>query len=375
MMARLLEDASAWRILAVGVVVAAAALLLGLLVSWLLRRLVRQLGVDVQAGSHGRSPVVLIVVLAVLQVYNRLLDRAWADEVASLLGVGLTAAVAWLFVVLALMLEKGALARFPETDLEDLKSRHARTQIGLLRRIAVAVIITVAIGAILWSFPIVHELGVSVLASASVLGIIVGVAAQTTLGNVFAGMQVAFTDAIRVGDVVVINKQRGRVETITLTYVVVRVSDGTSLILPCTYFTTTPFQNWTHAESQVVGQVDVDVVADWAVPVQDIRDELRRIVRESAHWDGGRVELVVHETTDTHLVLRAFAGANSIDTTATLQWEIREGLVAFLQRNPSAIPRTRQQDVDGDQPVGGSVRRDAGERLRGGVTTEGGDVD
>ena len=166
-------------------------------------------------------------------------------------------------------------------------------------------------------------------------------------------------------------KHWGRIETINLHSVVVRVWDGSSLILPCTFFTTTPFQNWTHAASQIVGQVDV--VADWSVPIHDVRQELDRIVRGSAHWDGEQADLVVQETTDTHLVLRALVGATRVDAVADLQSEVREGLVAFLQEHPGLVPRARQQDVGGQQPVSRPIG-DADARVPGAVTTESGDA-
>jgi small-conductance mechanosensitive channel len=138
----------------------------------------------------------------------------------------------------------------------------------------VAVIATVAIGAMLWTIPAVQELGAGILASAGVLGIVAGLAAQTSLGNLFAGIQISFTDAIRIGDVCRDRQPVGRIEEITLTYVVVRVWDGTCLILPCTYFNTTRFRNWTHGGTQNSGTVELTV--NWQVPLEDLRQELRR---------------------------------------------------------------------------------------------------
>lgn len=329
------EDAGAWRIAATAVVVAAAAALVGVGLSAVLRWLLRRLGVTVTNGRAGRAPTIMICVLGAMVLYNRALDRRWADAVAAVLDLALTAAIAWLAVVVAMTVERAALAKFPE-NLEDLRARHVRTQITLIRRIVVSLIVLVALGAILWTFPIVRELGVSLFASAGVLGIVAGLAAQTTLGNVFAGMQIAFTDAIRVGDVVVIDREWGTIETITLTYVAVRVWNGTTLILPSTYFTTTPFRNWTHAGAQIVGEVDV--TADWTVDVPAARAELERIVAASEYWDGRQARLVVQDTTDTHVVLRCLVSATRSDTVAFLVWEVREGLLAYLQGRPGSMP-------------------------------------
>ena len=131
-----------------------------------------------------------------------------------------------------------------------------------------ALVVIVAAGVVLWSFPAVRELGIGLLGSAGLLGIIAGLAAQSTLGNVFAGMQIAWTDRIRAGDVVVIDGAWGQIDTITLTYVVVRIWNGTDLILPSTYFTTTPFRNWTHTAPEGVAQIDI--VVDRPRPGRDL---------------------------------------------------------------------------------------------------------
>jgi hypothetical protein len=231
------------------------------------------------------------------------------------------------------VLERATLARFPQADLEDMRSRHARTQIVLLRRIASALVITVAAGAVLWQFPVVRELGGGLLASAGLLGIIAGIAAQTTLGNVFAGMQIAFTDAVRVGDIVVVDGEWGQIAEVTLTYVVLHVWNGTSLILPSTYFTTMPFD--------------------------EVRTELGRAAARSRYWDGETASLWVDDASGDHVVLRAQVGADQGDHLALLCWDVREALVGFLQRHPHALPRGRLQTQSGGD-VGGAGAGGAG---------------
>ena len=132
-------------------------------------------------------------------------------------------------------------------------------------------VVLCGIAAILMTFPGARTAGASLFASAGLLSVIAGLAAQSALGNVFAGLQLAFTDAIRVEDVVIVGGEWGRIEEITLTYVVVHVWDDRRLVLPSTYFTTTPFQNWTRKESAVLGSVEMDV--DWTVPFDEMRGE------------------------------------------------------------------------------------------------------
>lgn len=321
-------------------VVTAACVAVGFLVAWAARRLAIRLDISVLSGAVWRSPVVVIVVLVGWVLLNRRLDREWAPEIEVVLGIALTTAVAWLFVVLAYTLEKAALARFPETDITDPRSRHARTQISMLRRLLVSLIALVAVCSILATIPMMRELGLSLIATTGVLGIIAGLAAQTTLGNVFAGLQVAFTDGIRVGDVVQIDQHWGHIEEITLTYVVLRVWDGTTVILPCTFFTTTPYQNWTHTGARIV--VQLDLAADWSVDVDDLRTTLRETLNASTYWDGQDINLVVEAATPSHLTLRAFASTPRGDLAASLVWEIREALVRRV-RELEAVPRSRTE--------------------------------
>ena len=138
------------------------------------------------------------------------------------LGLAAIAIGGWLLTVVVLAIERGLLARHPDAELADRRSRHVRTKIILVARVTQALIVAVTVGAMLWTVPALRDVGAGLLASAGVVGVIVGLAAQTTLGNLFAGLQIAFTDAIRIDDIVVVQGQRGRIEEITLTYVAVR---------------------------------------------------------------------------------------------------------------------------------------------------------
>ena len=320
---------------------AAVAGLVALGLVALLRRLARKWKVTVLSGRLWQSPVVLVVVFSALQRVVEGAARSWSESVDHLLEIGSICGVAWLLIVLVRTTEKAALAKYPDTGLRDERSRHVRTKITLLQRVATAAIVTIAIGVILWTIPQVRAVGATVLASAGVLSIIAGLAAQTTLSNIFAGVQIAFTDGIRVGDIVVVENVQGRIEEITLTYIVVRVWDGTRIILPCTYFTTTPFRNWSHSLDSVIGQVRV--ACDWSAPLDALRSELTRILEASPMWDRAVDNLVVDDATGSSvIVLAQFSAAP--DTVELLRFEVREGLVRFLSWYASdSFPRVRQE--------------------------------
>jgi small-conductance mechanosensitive channel len=286
---------------------------------------------------------VLFVVLAVRGVLLAAegTQHAWPVRAGYILGLVAIAVVGWLLTVIAVGGERAMLARYPEAGLENRRSRHVRTKIILVTRVVQALIAAITAGAILWTIPPLRDLGAGILTSAGVIGVIGGLAAQSTLGNLFAGLQIAFTDAIRIDDIVVVQGLTGRIEEITLTYVSVRVQDNTTLILPCTYFTTTPFQNWTHKGAQITGMVEIGVDShaplDALLPA--LREELSRVLERSSRWDRGRGDIVVEDATGSAVKLIAMVTAVDGDAIAPLRWEVREGLLTFLQENyPAALP-------------------------------------
>ena len=325
------------------VVAGAVAFVVGVAVSALVRRLAGRHNLDVRRRPIWRAPVtVLLVVLAVRGVLLAAgPQRAWASRTGYILGLVAIAVVGWLLTAVAVVLERAMLARFPDAELENRRSRHVRTKIILVTRVVQALIGALTVGAILWTIPALRDIGAGILASAGVIGVIGGLAAQTTLGNLFAGLQIAFTDAIRIDDIVTVQGMTGRIEEITLTYVSVLVKDNTTLILPCTYFTTTPFQNWTHKGAQITGMVEIGVDAhaplDALLPA--LRGELGRILERSSHWDRGRGDIVIEDATGSAVKLIAMVTAVDGDAVEPLRWEVREGLLTFLRENyPAALP-------------------------------------
>jgi small-conductance mechanosensitive channel len=223
---------------------------------------------------------------------------------------------------------------------DNLQARKVTTQIYYLRRIGVVVVVLIGLSVILSSFEPIQQLGTTLLASAGVAGIIIGVGAQKTVGSVVAGLQVAFTQPIRLDDVLIVENEWGRVEEITLTYVVVRIWDLRRLVLPITYFTERAFQNWTRMTADLLGTVYLYV--DYTTPIDPIREELHRVLQQSEHWDGKVWNVQVTDATEKTMELRAMMSAKDASTLWDLRVEVREKLIAFLQSSYSDnLPRTR----------------------------------
>ncbi len=351
-------------VLAVAAGAAVLALLVGIAAGALLARVARRMPVVADISRRGRTPFRSLLVLLALQVVLGAATGVggWRDVAVRLLGLALIATVAWLVGVAAFVAEDVALSRYDVDTSDNRHARRVRTQVILLRRLAVVVLAVIALAAMLLTFPSARAAGASILASAGVLSIVAGLAAQTALANVFAGLQLAFTDAIRVDDVVVVEEEWGRIEEITLTYVVVHVWDDRRIVLPSTYFTTTPFQNWTRTQSAVLGSVELDV--DWTVPVDEMRTELVRLVDGHVLWDGRVQVLQVTDAVGSVVRLRALVSAADGPTLFDLRCHVREGLVAWLQReHPHALPQVRNSGVPGYAAPARAAGRRAAEGL------------
>ena len=256
----------------------------------------------------------------------------------------LVAAVAWMLIALTRVLDDVVSRHFDVSAVDNLRARRVRTQVSLLRRVIVFAIVLLAVGAVLMQFEGFRAIGAGLLASAGVAGIVFGIAAQRPLGSIVAGVQLALSQPIRVGDAVVMENEWGTVEEITLSYVVVRIWDQRRLVLPISYFFERPFQNWTRTSAQIIGTVFLWV--DYLAPVDAIRAEHDRIVRASRFWDGQVCALHVTDSSDRALQLRAIMSAADAGRAWDLRCEVREKLVAFLQRSyPETLPRLRVAEV------------------------------
>lgn len=330
----------------------AAAALVGIVAYALLygaARLVarRRPGILSTQGSvlrHGRGALRVLLPLLAVRIALRSADAHLPEDAVrpliAALNFGLVVTTTWLGIQLTRVMEDVAGRRFALDAEDNLHARRMHTRVALLRRVFVVGIGIVGMGMILLQMPGFRNLGAGLLASAGVLGVIVGVAAQRPIANLLAGLQIAVTQPIRVEDAVIVEGEWGWVEEITLTYVIVRLWDLRRLVLPIGYFLEKPFQNWTRTTASLLGTAFLH--ADYTVSVDAVRAELERIVRASALWDGRTCLLQVTDLGERSVQLRALVSASNAGRAWDLQCEVREHLIAFLQReHPDALPRMR----------------------------------
>ena len=304
--------------------------------------------------EHSRQPARLLFPLVFIIL-------AWsaippATEIAftgeRVLGVLFIVAITWLLVKLLAVFSDWIALRYPLDIANNLAARRIRTQANIFRRIAAVIVGAIAGALILMKIPGVENVGASLLASAGIAGIVVGVAARPVLSNLLAGLQIALTQPIRLDDVVIVEGEWGRIEEITNTYIVVCVWDLRRLVVPLSYFIEKPFQNWTRQTADLLGTVMVNV--DYTLPVEEVRAELHRILEASGMWDGKVWNLQVVEATERTVQLRALMSAPDASSAWDLRCLVRERLIAYIQAHyPDSLPRARaeiQGELEREEP-------------------------
>ena len=249
------------------------------------------------------------------------------------------ACLTWMAYAAAWVFEDAAKAR---QDSDQGRSRRFETQAQVLRRLTQSIVVVVGTVAIIGTFEVARQAMTTVLASAGVISVIAGLAAQQTLGNVFAGLQLAFTDAIRVGDVVVAGekKETGSVEEITLSYVVVRIWDERRLIIPCRYFTQTPFENWTRRAAAQLGTVELKL--DWSAPMTLIRTKVEQLLTSTDLWDGRTWGVQITDSDEYTVTVRVLVSAKNSGHLSDLRAYLREQLISWIvTEEPWARPAQR----------------------------------
>lgn len=362
-------SAVAWESIAWG----AATLVAAALVGWALARiLARVLGawsrrtttlLDDSVLRHLQRPMswLLPLVFVLLALPLTALEGAALNGVRQFLAVAVTLCSGWAVFGVVKVVEDAVNRRFDIASGDNLAARTVRTQMQGFRNIAGFAIGVVTLGIALLSFSTVRELGAGLLASAGVAGIVLGFAAQRSISTVIAGLQIAIAQPIRVDDVVIVEGEWGRIEEITLTYVVVRIWDLRRLIVPINYFIETPFQNWTRTSSDILGTVFLHV--DYRVDVDDLREELKRILDASPHWDKKVWGLQVTDSTERSIVLRPLMSASDASAAWNLRCEVREKLIRYVrERHPEALPRLRADVSDATGPSSSARAKPAGER-------------
>jgi small-conductance mechanosensitive channel len=257
----------------------------------------------------------------------------------SILGI---VTVSWIIVRSASVLEDYLYDRYRLEGEDNLKARKIRTQMVYLKRVFAVIVGVIALALILLNFERVRQVGTTILASAGIVGIVLGFASQRSIALLFAGFQVAITQPIRIDDVVIVENEWGRIEEITLTYVVIRIWDKRRLVVPISYFIEKPFQNWTRVSADLLGTVYL--YCDYTVPVQAVREELRRILESSEEWDREVCVVQVTDATERTMALRALMSAADASLLWSLRCRVREKLIDFIQREfPDSLPRFRAE--------------------------------
>lgn len=258
----------------------------------------------------------------------------------------LVAGTTWLGLTVLRAMEIAALERHDVSVADNLQARRTRTRFVVLRRVGSALVVLLGLAAALLTFPTARTVGTSLLASAGVLGIVLGVAAQNVLKNLVAGIQIAFAEPIRLDDAVVVDGEWGWIEDITLTTVIVRVWDQRRLVYPTSWFTEEPFQNWTRHEAELMGEVRL--VLDHRTDVAALREASAAIVADSPHWDGRFTNCQVVDADADGIHVRLLMTAADGPTAWQLRCAVRERVVAWLvEHDPRALPVRRLLPVEG----------------------------
>jgi small-conductance mechanosensitive channel len=299
-------------------------------------------------GQSLRLSVPLLGIILLLPLLKLPENWTWVTQK----GVGILFIVTFSFLIVhGINAMQAALLSQQRLDLPDnLSARRIYTQVSVIRKIIITAVVIIATGSVLMLFDPVRQFGTSILASAGIAGIVIGFAAQRTLGNVLAGIQIALTQPLLIDDIVVVEGEFGQIEEITLTYVTVRTWDLRRLILPITYFVEKPFQNWSRVSTDLLGAVVLYL--DYQAPIGELRKELKRLVENNPNWDRKVCGLQVTDTKQTTIEVRALVSSTDPGKVSDLRCEVREGLIEFLCRNhPESLPRQRSVSEPLDEEI------------------------
>ncbi|MFZ4800832.1 MAG: mechanosensitive ion channel family protein [Chlorobium sp.] len=255
--------------------------------------------------------------------------------------------ISWFLLRSLVVLEQFILQYYSAKAHDNEASRKIATHVSLARKILNALLVLLAIAGVLMTFDTVRQVGLSILASAGIVSVMIGLAAQKSLTTLVSGIQIAITQPISIGDEVVVENEKGKIEEITLTYVVVQLWDQRRMIVPISWFIERPFQNWSRTSPELLGTVFLYI--DYAIPPEMLRHELERIVASTPLWDKRVAKMQVTNSTDKSVELRALVSAENSVALWDLRCLVREELIAFLRRNyPGLLPKVT---MDVEQPA------------------------
>jgi small-conductance mechanosensitive channel len=350
-----LFDPEFWRPLVGSLIGGGIALAVGIALAWLINTLAKRwaertaTSVDDIVVKGLASPVRWLLPLSTLFSVHPWLGLTEGPRtiVRQVLVVAITLNVGWVFMRLIRIFEQ--VVAHAASAVESLRARRAYAQVHGISNVVRFLIGLTTLGMVLLSFSAVREMGVSLLASAGVVGIAVGFAAQKTLSAVVSGLVIAVAQPIRLDDAVVVEGELGIVEEITLTFVVVRLLDRRCIVLPVNYFLEKPFQNWSRSSTQARATVDLHL--EYSAPLDAIRDELKKILEASPHWDHDHWELSVSATNERGMLAKASMSAADVRKAMSLRSEVREKLVRAIQaRHPTAFQSVHDESATPTTP-------------------------
>lgn len=334
-------------------------------VSYLLFKAIATVVRRISGSSHElinkrlSTSVRLLISIIAINIANQYatFDYLSAEAVSKIIYLMLLASVAITLIKITEFTRDLLYVRFDINQNNNLAQRKMRTQIDFLQKTISVFILFIAIAIALMSFARVREMGTSLIASAGIASVIIGFAAQKSIANLLAGFQIAFTQPLRLDDVVVVEGEWGRIEEITLTYVVINIWDARRLIVPIVYFLEKPFQNWTRTTSELLGTVFL--YADYSLPVEFVRAEVKKIMDSPEArrlWDGRVASVQVTDTTERSMQVRVLISATNSGNAFDLRCLIRERLIAAVAKNyPQSFPAFRVSDfAKEEQPTNGS---------------------
>jgi len=302
------------------------------------------------AGTRKPARLALLVFALAVTLPAVPLNDGIAQVLSHILFITTIGLLGWIAIAAVHIAADIYLMRFRIDVADNLLARKHYTQIRILVRVADILVVVLTVGFALMTFSSVRQYGVSLFASAGVAGLVAGLAARPVLSNLFAGVQLAMTQPIRIDDVVIVENEWGWIEEITSTYVVIRIWDLRRLIVPLSYFIEKPFQNWTREGAAILGSVMLYL--DYATPIDAIREEAQRIVEASPDWDRKFVGVQVTDTKRDTIEVRILVSSGTAGQAWNLRCEVREKIITFLQRkHPEALPRRRFERVTEHEPA------------------------
>jgi len=318
-----------------------SSILLGRILFWLAKKTLKNRYPDLASQLRKvKQPFYIIIILLGFQVMTIFLPQVNNPVVNHLLQILYIVAISWLFINMVNGLKAYLLKQYEYQDVDNLKARKIYTQVRVFERIIIVLIFILAIALILMTFESIRRIGTSILASAGIAGIIIGLAAQKLIANLLAGFQLAITQPIRLDDVVIVENEWGRIKEITLTYVVIAIWDKRNLVVPSTYFIEKPFQNWTRQNSEIFGTVVFYL--DYSVPVEKLRAALDEILDSTDLWDGTVSNIQVTDSTEKSMQVRVLVSAKDSGSAWDLRVLIREKMIEYINREfPGSFPKLR----------------------------------